>query len=172
MKYHEALAQVVEQGAVRICTLSEGWHIVYRVQNGYLEARSLIKTRLADEDSGAPAEWEVADTMAGAQDVRSPDGWFAVANTHPQVKPIEMDAAKSNPGYWAGLTRRCETCKEIKPGSAFERDMTDEEGRRTWECNECAAERKAEVAHNQAERRGDVVRRETHASEPPVESEV
>ena len=172
MEYSEALAAVVAQGAIRICELSKGWHMVYRVQNGELEVRSLIKSAFADEDAGTPAQWTVSDHMAGSDEVKSADGWFPVEQTHPQVKPIELAAAKQNPGYWSGLTQRCETCKEVKPASVFERDMTAEGGRRTWECNECAAERVVEVAKNQPDRHGDVLKRDTHASQPPVESEI
>jgi hypothetical protein len=172
MKYNEALDEVVKQGAIRVVELSKGWHIVYRVHAGQLQARSLIKTKVADQAGGAPASWKSAAYMSGAQSQRSEDGWFPVDNAHADIQPIELDAAKENPGYWQGSTRRCETCKKFKPESAFERDMSAEAGRRTWECNRCADERQAEVAGNKPERRGDVMKRTTHASEPPVEGEV
>lgn len=172
MTYDDVLAEVVKQGAIRICKLSKGYHIAYRVKHGELEARGLLKIQVADEGSGQTEAWEPTDQMSGAQQVKSPDGWFWVNATHPQIEPIELEAAKRNPGYYAGLMRRCETCKKYKLESEFERDMSGEGGRRTWECNQCASERAAEVKANKADRHGDRLKRETHASEPPVEGEI
>lgn len=164
MNYKETLAEAVKQGAIRVYSASNGWHVVYRVQDGQMQARNLNKI--------GENEWALGATMAGWAAGDSDNGWLPVQKVHFGVQSIELEAAKQNPGFYYGLLQRCETCRQEKSTLAFSRDMTSEEGRRTWECNQCATERATEVHAAKAVRGGDVIRRESHASVPPVKSEI
>lgn len=181
MTFEEALQQLVEEGAIRLWRVSGVWYIAYRVKNGQLrpngdhfadvappkyEARNLNK--IGDQ-------WKLGETMVGSDAYHQPGGWYPVKTVHHRAKPIEIEAAEANPGYYMGLTRQCSTCKKYKPEKEFERDMEAEGGFRTWECNQCAAERRAAMAKYDREagrHLGDYLKRPAHTSRPPVEGEI
>jgi hypothetical protein len=166
MTFEEVLGVTAEQGAIRIWRVSGVWQIAYRWRDGGIQARSLNKVGEA---------WVLQDKLVGGDTYNQADGWYPVEAMHHRAAPIELDAAKSNPGYYHGLTRQCHTCKKFRPLKAFERDMEAEGGFRTWECNQCAAERRAELARyhqHEDEHVGDYVRPPAHTSRPPVEGEI
>ncbi len=138
MTFDQALEQVVKEGAIRLWRVSRGWALAYRIHNGKLQARSL--NRVGESDN-----WKLSNRLSGTT-THSPDGWHHVLAIHERAQPIELEAAKGNPGYYLGLTRQCGTCRKVKPLSEFERDMTGEQGYRTWECNQCASERAEKLA--------------------------
>ena len=137
MKYNEALKELVDQGAIRLYRASKAWAVAYRIKNGMIQARSLHK--FGEDD------WRLGDTLVGYDSYANKTGWFTVPAAHKNAKPIDLESARKNTGYYIGLTQQCQTCKQVKLLSEFERDMTDELDYRTWECNQCAAERETRV---------------------------
>ncbi|MBI3158518.1 MAG: hypothetical protein HYZ26_02830 [Chloroflexi bacterium] len=165
MTWDEAIEQVVSEGAIRIWKTSHGWALAYRLRKNSWEARSIV--RISAED------WNLANSLVGGNNRKPSHGWQPVPRVHHRAALIAHPYAKRNRGYYAGLAARCETCKQTKPAWAFERDAGSEQGFRTWECNDCAAERAGEMGrYRSAVRVGDYVRRETHASKPPVEGDI
>ena len=154
MKFNDALEELVAQGAIRIYRTSGAWAIAYRIKNNKIQARSLHK--FGEND------WRIGDTLVGHDPYANNNGWFTVPAAHQSAKPIELESAKKNPGYYIGLTQQCQTCKQVKPLSEFERDMTDEMDYRTWECNQCAAEREAQAVSTEFDPEkmvGDTIKR-------------
>jgi hypothetical protein len=154
MKYQDALEELIAQGAIRLYRAGGAWAVAYRIKNGEIQARSMLK--VAEDD------WQLADTLVGYDPYTNKTGWFTVPAAHMSAKPIALESAKKNPGYYIGLTQQCQTCKQVKPLSEFERDMTGEMDYRTWECNQCAAERKARSADTEFDPEkmvGDYVKR-------------
>lgn len=168
MKYEQALAQVVKEGAIRIFRISGAWSIAYRIKKGEIERRGIHRN---DKD-----DWTVADHMIGMTVTPRKNGWYPVEEIHHQAVPIESESAMNNPGYdYQVLIRQCQTCKLDQPTKAFERDMQSEMGFRTWECNDCAKDRSTDTKTNLklvADRSGDYLTRKTHTSKPPIESEI
>lgn len=164
MKWEEAIDEAANQGAIRVWEASKGWALVYRLRQARWEVRNLVRVGTDD--------WEMPEKVVGAKLV-SRDGWTAVSRIHHRAQPIANIRAEKNKGYYLGLERRCETCKQIRTADEFERQELAEGRFRTWECNSCAAERRRELGkYRDAGRVGDVVRRATHVSRPPVESEI
>lgn len=166
MTFEQAMAQAVKEGAIRYYKISEGWGMAYRLNGRRVEVRGVSK--VGDE-------WGLTTHMAGQPRKRNNDGWYPVEGMPAQVEPINIKAAKQNPGYYLGLKRQCHTCKEEKPLLAFERPEDESEDYRTWECNGCYEQRKRELGQyaGEADKHvGDYVQREAHTSRPPVEGEV
>lgn len=167
MKYEEAVAQVIKEGAIRLYRLSGVWSIAYRIKKGAVQRRDIQRKNEND--------WALMVESVGSSVHPEKSGWYSADEIHPQAKLIEMEAAAKNPGYYEGFTRECQTCKLDKTIFDFERDMQAEQGFRTWECNDCADQRVSDSKSNvkQASRRvGDYLTRKTHLSKPPVESEI
>jgi len=167
MNYEDAVAEVVKQGAIRLSRVSGVWSIAYRIQQGEVQARNLLRR--------GENNWELKDHLVGSDEYYQKSGWYSVKHVPPTAKPIESDEAKKNPGYFINLHRRCETCKQDRPLNEFERNSIEEEGYRSWECNHCAKEREdgKKIYHaDQGHRIGDYLDRKAHASRPPVESEI
>lgn len=165
MNYQDILEQVVNQGAVRVWRASGVWSVAYRLGDNGWEARSLHKN--------AAGDWRLGERMVGFSSPTK-NGWYPTQAIHAQATPVEHSQAKNNPGYYAGLTKSCYTCKQEKPLFAFEREITEEQDYRNWECNRCAQERIAEIQANSGYdgTGGDYVTRQTHASKPPVEAKL
>ncbi|MDH5507709.1 MAG: hypothetical protein OEZ02_10860 [Anaerolineae bacterium] len=166
MTFDQLLAQVVKEGAIRIWHVTAAWCLVYRVKDGRLQARGLHQRQ---------GSWHTLPHFIGGKNFYAPDGWYAVVAMHASAEPINLAAAKQNPGYYAGLEKFCYTCKQSKPLYAFERSTGVELQLRTWECDQCAAARHQELAgyqQNGEQHIGDSLRRETHASRPPVTGKI
>lgn len=163
MEMEKLLMEMANQGGVRVWRVSNGWLVVYRLKAGRWEAANLVRATEGNWlVSGATGE------TGGRQNI-----WQPVLRIHHRALPIELNAARKQKGYYLGLERRCETCKLVKSSHEFERLDDAEQGFRTWECNQCAAERDREVSSlRKSARVGDYLRRNTHASKPPVESEI
>lgn len=167
MQFEELLEKMVREGAIRLYRISQGWAFVYRLKEGVVQARGLHEV---------DGSWEASDHLVSSVQYYQPDGWYPVEAIPPQAVPIESPAAEANPGYFAGLNRQCQTCREFKPLSAFERELDElGENYRTWECNQCYQQHLAEVRANRAasERRvGDYLQRDTHASKLPPKGKI
>ena len=167
MNYEQLVETLAEEGAIRIYKLSDSFGYAYRWMAGRVQVRTFVHT--------GDGQWVLKHRLAGSQKPTTEDGWFPAKSISVYAKPIEHEAAHDNPGYYAGMTQQCQTCKQFKPVAAFERANEDTRGYRTWECNDCYNERLAEVRQydeNPDQRVGDYVKRPMHASKPPVESEI
>ena len=166
MKFDEALAKLVEEGAIRVYPISRSLAYAYRLRDSIYQARSL----LALED-----DWMLGNRLVSAKDLDSPDGWFDIPALPWQAKAIHSEAAKQNEGYGYAIWQQCHTCKEVKPEKAFERAGQDALQRRNWECNQCYERRMREMTMYRSKstgRLGDYLDKETTASPPPAESEI
>jgi|GEM_PF-2986660 len=167
MTFDEILDSMVAQGAIRVYRVSEVWALAYRVKDGEVQARGLNQI---------DGQWQAGDRLVSSRTFFQKDGWYAVEGIPKPAKPIELEAAKGNPGYYDGLQmRQCQTCRQYKPLTAFERPIPDEQSGRTWECNQCYATYIGEIeAYQQDPHKhvGDYLRRSTHAARPPAEGEI
>ncbi|KAA3648208.1 MAG: hypothetical protein DWQ07_04220 [Chloroflexi bacterium] len=169
MNYEQLVENLVEDGAIRIYKVSDSFGFAYRWKDGRVQVRNFT---LAAEGGD---NWLLKNRLVGSEVPTTEDGWFPAESIPSYAKPIELEAALDNPGYYAGMTQQCQTCKQQKPLFAFERENGDTRGYRTWECNDCYNERLAEVRQyeeNPDQRVGDYVKRPTHASKPPVEGDI
>lgn len=162
MTWEEVLEANISDGAVRLWEASKGWRIFYRIRTNRWEGRSSVR------DSAG--QWRLVTKPVGG---REEGGWAPVRRIHHHAMPIKSKRAEGNPGYFAGLTQRCETCKVERPLGEFSHQNQSGQSFRTWECDECAKIRLKETKlQSGATRVGDYLRRNTHASKPPVESEI
>lgn len=167
MTYDEAIEKAVIEGAIRAYRLSDSTAYVYRLKGDHYEARTLI---------GIGGDWSLGKTLVSGKVVgRSPDGWYQIVGLPRRALPIELEAAKHNPGYSKVVFRQCYTCKQNKPEAEFERPGNGDDLHRNWECNECYHRRQRELAAFQkagSARKGDTVERETLASPPPPQGKI
>jgi hypothetical protein len=167
MTYEEALAKVTAEGAIRAYRLSDSMGYAYRLKDGQVQARGLHAVNDV---------WHLGDSLVSAKMVgRSADGWYPVVGLPKRAQPIELDAAKANPGFTAEASRQCYTCKQYKKESLFERPGNQDAALRNWECNDCYYRRKRELAgfHKTGTgRSGDSLDRETLASPPPPQGKI
>lgn len=165
MSWEEVVDLCVADGAIRMWDASKAWRVFYRILYGKWEARMAVKS--------ASGSWVLPPKLVGKNTETQGSGWVKVNQMHHRATQIENERAYKNSGYYAGMVQRCETCKVLRPLSEFSRQKPGEFGFRTWECNICAATREKEVRNQQGEARvGDYLRRQTHASKPPVEGEI
>lgn len=167
MTYEEALAKVTAEGAIRVYRLSDSTAYAYRLKDNQYQARTLTATS---------DNWDLGKTLVSAKGVgRSADGWYQVVGLPKRARPIELEAAKQNPGYSQVIVRQCYTCKKYKPEAEFERPGNGADPHRNWECNECYGRRQREVAgfHKSGDpRQGDFLDRQTLASPPPPQGKI
>ena len=169
MNYEQIVGNLVEDGAIRIYKVSESFGFAYRWKDGRTQVRNFVRS------ADGPDHWELKHRLVGSDEPTSADGWFPAERIPIYARPIELEAAQENPGYYADLTQPCQTCKQLQPLSAFERENGSTRGYRSWECNDCYNQRLAEVQQyeeNPDQRVGDYVKRPTHASKPPVEGDI
>jgi hypothetical protein len=163
MTWDETLDAMVRDGAIRLWRASRGWAVVYRLGREGWEGCSLIRR--------PGGEWMATESLAGG--TRRGSRWQPVAVVHHRAIPVDRRGATRNRGYFLDITRRCETCKRVLPLAQFERQRRDTTAFRSWECNDCSAERVQELGKYRTGRRiGDYLRRDSHASKPPVKSEL
>jgi hypothetical protein len=171
MTYDDAIKQAVKEGAIRAFRLSDNLAFVYRLGEGGYEARGLY---------GSEDGWRLGERLVSAKDIGTPErglkaGWHPVPGLPAQAKPIELEAAKQNPGYARVVLRQCYTCKESKPEAAFERPEGGGQLARQWECNDCYERRMRELAAYRKRgeaRQGDFLDKDTLASPPPAEGRI
>jgi hypothetical protein len=115
-------------------------------------------------------------TLVSNKDIgRNADGWYRTVGLPKRAMPIELEAAKNNPGYSQVKLRQCYTCKQHKPEADFERPEASGDAHRNWECNEDYYRRQRELAAFQkvgGARKGDSVDRQTLASPPPPQGKI
>ena len=166
MNFEEVLEQVAKEGAIRVYKISDRTGFVYRYEGRNVQAKGLVSIN---------GEWQTTDRIVGSRTLYRPDGWHDVEGMPAQVRPIELDAAKKNTGYYEGLVRQCFICKKEKPMLAFEREEGEEARLCTWECNECYEARQKEQEEYEAEGErlvGDYVGKEKHTERPPIKGEL
>ncbi len=167
MTYDEIIEKVVAEGAIRAYRLSDSTAYAYRLKDDHYEARTLI---------GINRDWSLGKTLVSTKTIgRSPDGWYRIVGLPKRALPIELEAAKQNPGYSKVVLRQCYTCKQYKPEAEFERPGNGGDPHRNWECNECYGRRQRELAAFQkagGARKGDALDRQTLASPPPPQGKI
>lgn len=166
MTFEKALEKAVSEGAIRIYRLSENMAFVYRLNGGQYQARGLYRV----ED-----DWRLGDYLVSGKQFNTLDGWYQVAGLPWSAKPIELEAAKQNPGYAQQTMRQCYTCRKTKPQEGFERPYRGSQLNRDWECNECYGRRMREMAGFRKAgevRSGDYLDKETLASPPPPKGQI
>ena len=167
MTYEAAIEKVVAEGAIRAYRLSDSTAYAYRLKDGHYEARTLV---------GIDGDWSLGKTLVSTKTVgRSQDGWYRIVGLPKRALPIELEAAKKNPGYSKVILRQCYTCKQYKPEAEFERPGAVSDAHRNWECNECYNRRQRELTSFQkvgGARKGDAIDRQTLASPPPPQGKI
>lgn len=166
MTYEEALAKVAAEGAIRVFRLSDSTAYAYRLKDNKYQVRTL---------TAVGGNWELARKVASRGDIEpSQDGWSNVLGMPKQAIPIDLEAAKQNPGYSQVTLQQCYTCKQFKPESEFVRPGRSADPHRNWECNECYQRRQRELAafHRSSTRQGDALQKETLVSPPPPQGKV
>lgn len=167
MNYEQLLEQVVKEGAIRIYNLSGGWSIAYRIKKGEIQGRGIHKV--------GEGQWALGDHFVGSEEVYNSSGWYPVKAAPLAAKPIMLESAKKNPGYYIGMIRRCESCKLEKSIMAFDRARGAEQSYRSWECNDCASDRISDQVRYRRESGqhvGDYLHRKSQVSRPPIKSEI
>jgi len=167
MPFDEIIEKVVAEGAIRVYRLSDSTAYAYRLKDDHYEARTLI---------GINGDWSLGKTLVSTKTIgRSQDGWYRIVGLPKRALPIQLEAAKQNPGYSSVILRQCYTCKKYRPEAEFERPGNGGDPHRNWECNECYGRRQRELTAFQKTgglRKGDSVERETLASPPPPQGKI